>query len=103
MEGECTYVGDSAKGKVTNYIEKLHGYKPHIIENFFKNWIEERVTLHGVMVNLSEKFIAEITGFPLEGLKFSKETSISNAAFKKILKTDDEEKNLEKSGDFYVI
>ena len=84
------------------YIERLHGYKPHIIETF-KNWFEERVTLHGVMVNLTGEFIAELTGLPMEGIKFSKETSISNANFKKFPKMEAEEKNLEKNGDFYEL
>lgn len=85
------------------YIERLHGYKPHITYSFFKNWIEDRVTLHGVMVKLNEEFIAEITGLPMEGIKFSKETSISNATFKKFPKMEAEEKNLEKNGDFYKL
>lgn len=89
------------KGKVMTYIERLHGYKPHITEIFFKNLFEERVTLHGVMVNLTEEFIFELTGLPMEGIKFSKETSISNMTFKKFPKTEAKEKNLEKNGDLY--
>ena len=57
--------------------------------------------LHGVHVNLFEEFIAEITGFLMEGLKFSKETNILNVAFKKFPKINEEEKRIEKSGDFY--
>lgn len=52
-------------------------------------------------MKLSEEFITEITGLPMEGLKFSKETSILNAALKKFPKTDEEDKNIEKNGDFY--
>lgn len=57
--------------------------------------------MHGVIVKLSKEFIAETTGLPMEGLKFSKETSISNATFKKFPKSDEEEKKMEKSGDLY--
>ena len=89
------------KGKVTNYLERLKGCKPHITKAFFNNWSDDRVTLHGVTVNLSEDFIAEVTGLPKEGIKFTKQTSISNAAFKKFPKTKDEEKQLEKRGDFF--
>ena len=42
------------KGNVTTYLECLHGYKPHITKYFFKKWFEERVNLHGVMVNLTK-------------------------------------------------
>ena len=91
------------KGKVTTYIERLHGYKPHITKSFFKNWFEDRVTLHGVTVKLTEDFIAKVIGLPNEGLKFNKETSISNAAFKKFPKREDKEKRLKKNGDFYEL
>ena len=70
---------------------------------FFKNWVEDRVSLHGVMVHLTKDFISEVTRLPKEGLKFSKEMSISNATFKKFLKIDEEENNLEKNGDFYKL
>ena len=91
------------KGNVTTYLECLHGYKPHITKAFFKNWFEERVNLHGVIVYLTKDFITEVTRLPKEGIKFSKETSISNAAFKKFPKTEAKEKNLEKNGDFYEL
>ena len=42
-------------------------------------------------------------GLPKEGIKFSKETSISNATFKKFLKTKAEENKLKKNGDFYEL
>ena len=53
------------------------------------------------MVHVMEDFIAEVTRLPKEGIKFSKETSISNAVFKKFPKIENEEKSLEKNGDFY--
>ena len=59
--------------------------------------------MHAVIVNLTEYFIVEVMGLPKEGLNFSKETSISNAAFKKFPKTKDEENNLEKNEDFYEL
>ena len=68
------------KGNVTPYLEHLHGFKPHITEDFVKKWIDERVTLHGITVCLTKDFIAEVIGLPKEGIKFSKETSISNVA-----------------------
>ena len=89
------------KKKVTTYIEKLQGYKPQITNSFFKNWIADRVMIHGVTMKLSKEFIIEIMSLPMEGLKFSKETSILNAAFKKFPKIDEEEKRLDKNGDFY--
>ena len=89
------------KGNVTNYLERLKGCKPHITKAFFNNWSNDRVTLHGVTVNLSEDFIVEITGLPKEGIKFTKQTSISNAAFNKFPKIKEEEKQLEKRGDFF--
>ena len=89
------------KGNVTNYLERLKGCKPHITKAFFNNWANDRVTLHGVTVTLSEDFIAEVSGLPKEGIKFTKQTSISNAAFKKFPKTKEEEKQLEKRGDFF--
>ena len=52
---------------------------------------------------MTEDFIAEVTGLPKEGLKFSKETSISNVAFKKFPKIEAKEKKLEKNGDFYEL
>ena len=73
------------------------------MDAFVKTWIDERLTLHGVMVHLTEDFIAEVTGLPKEGIKFNKETGISNAAIKKFLKTKEEEKKLEKNGDFYEL
>ena len=54
-------------------------------------------------MHLTKDFIVEVTGLPKEGLKFSKEMIISNAAFKKFPKMDVEEKNLEKNGDFYKL
>ena len=86
------------KGKVTNYLEHLHGFKPHVTIVFLKNWTEDRVSLHGVTVHLTKEFIAKVTGLPMEGIKFSKEISISNIAFKKFPKMEVEEKNLEKMG-----
>lgn len=80
---------------MTSYLECLHGFKPHVTMAFFKNWTEDRVSLHGVIMNLMEDFIAEITGLPMEGIKFSKQTNISNVSFKKFPKTDAEEKNME--------
>ena len=62
---------------------------------------KERVTLHGVTLNLTREFIAEISVLPMEGLKFKKETNISNVAFKKFSKNEEEEKKLVKNGDFY--
>ena len=70
---------------MTTYIEKLRGFKPHITEYFFKNWSGERVSLHGVTADLTRDFIAEIIGLPKEGMKFKKETNISNVAIKKFL------------------
>ena len=55
------------------------------------------------MVNLTEDFIVEVTGLLTDGLKCSKETSISNVAFKIFPKTKEEEKKLEKNGDFYEL
>ena len=87
-------------GKVMAYIDKLQGYKPHITKSF-KNRIEDRVMLHGVTMKFSEEFITKIMGLPMEGLKFSKETSILNVSFKKFPKTNEEEKKMEKNGNFY--
>ena len=70
------------------YIHRLHGYKPHIIDSFFKKWFEDRVTLHGVMLKLTKELIAKIIGLLMKGIKFSKKTSISNATFKKFSKIE---------------
>ena len=59
--------------------------------------------MHGVMVHLTKDFIVEVTRLLKEGIKFSKETSISNDAIKKFMKTEEEEKKLEKNGDFYEL
>ena len=59
--------------------------------------------MHGVTMDLSEDFIAKVIGLPKEGIKFIKETNISNTTFKNFLKIDEEEKNLEKNGEFYEI
>jgi hypothetical protein len=91
------------KGNVTPYLEHLHGFKPHVTEAFLKNWFEDRVTMHGVTVHITEDFIAEVTGLPKEGMKFSKETGISNTTFKKFPKIEEEEKKMEKNGDFYEL
>jgi hypothetical protein len=88
-------------GNVTGFLERLNEFKPHITTVFFKNWSNDKVSLHGVTVKLTKEFIAEITGLPTTGIKFTKQTSISNAAFKKFPKTVVEEKQLEKSGDFF--
>ena len=69
----------------------------------FKNWTDDRVSLHGVTVKLMEDFIDKITRLPMSGIKFTKQTRISNAAYKKFLKTDAEEKQLEKNGDFFDV
>ena len=91
------------KGKVVTYLERLHGLKPHVTTAFFKNWVDDRVTLHGVTVKLMEDFIAKITRLSTGGIKFSKQTSISNAAYKKFSRTDAEEKKLKKNGDFFDV
>ncbi len=65
--------------------------------------MDEKVTLHGVSVKLIEEFIAKVTGLPMKGIKFSKKTSISNAAYKKFLKMEEEELISEKNGDFYGV
>ena len=88
---------------MTNYLEHLHKFKPHVTTTFFKNWTEDRVSLCGVTMHLTEEFLAKIIGLPMEGNKFSKQTSISNTAFKKFPKVEVEEKNLEKNGDFYEL
>ena len=54
-------------------------------------------------MKLIEDFIARIMGLPTGGIKFSKQTSISNAAYKFFLKMDVEEKQLEKNGDFFDV
>ena len=59
--------------------------------------------MHGAMMHLSKDFIAKVTGLPKEGIKFSKEKSISNVPFNKFPNMDEEEKNLEKNGDFYEL
>jgi len=59
--------------------------------------------MHGVVVHLTKDFNTEVTRLPKEGIKFSKETNISNAAIKKFLKTKEEEKKLEKNGEFYEL
>lgn len=107
---KCKYCKDKAsiwkileKGNVTPYLECLHGFKLHVIEAFFKNQFEERVILHGFMVHITEDFIAKVIGLLKEGLKFSKEMTISNVAFKKFSKTEEEEQKLEKNGDFYEL
>ena len=79
------------KGKVTPYLEQLHGFKPHVTEACFKNYFEERVILHGVTIHITKDFITKVTSLPKEGLKFSKEMTISNVAFKKLLKMEEEE------------
>lgn len=86
-----------------NYLERLHGFKPRVTTAFFKNWVDDRVTLYGVIVKLMEEFIAEIMGLPMGGIKFSKQTNISNVAYKKFPKTDAEEKLLEKNGVFFDV
>ena len=40
------------------------------------------------MVNLMNEFIAEVIGLPMDGLKYSKKTTISNATFKKFPKRE---------------
>lgn len=91
------------KGNVTSYMENLHGFKPHITTTFFKNWSDDKITLHGFTTKLIEDFIAEIMGLPMVGIKFTKQTSISNVAYKKFSKMEAEEKQLEKSGDFFDV
>ena len=54
-------------------------------------------------MHLTKDFIAKVTRLLKEGLKFSKEMSISNVAFRKFPKKDALEKNLEKNGDFYEL
>lgn len=49
------------KGKVIFYLDKLNGYKPHVIEAFFKKWVGEEVTLIGVSALITKEFIVEIT------------------------------------------
>ena len=65
------------------YIEKLQGYKPHITESF-KNWIEDKFILHGVIVRLSDEFITNIMGLPMQGLKFNKEKKNLKCGLQKI-------------------
>ena len=59
-------------GKVVSYLERPHGFKPHVTTAFLKNCVDDRVTLHGVTVKLTEEFIAEVTRLPMKGIKFSK-------------------------------
>lgn len=90
-------------GKVNTYLENLKGFKAHVTKAFFINWIKDRVSLHGVTMHLTEEFIVEVMGLPKEGIKFSKKMNISNVAFKKFPKMDEEEKNMEKNGNFYEL
>ena len=55
------------------------------------------------LATISKDFIADVKGIPKEGIKFSKETNISNVVFKKFPKTNEGETNLEKNGDFYEL
>ena len=48
-----------------------------------------------------EDFIAKVTGLPMDGIKFTKQKRISNVVYKKFPKMEEEEKNLEKSRDFF--
>ena len=66
------------------------------MEYFFWNWKQDKVTMHGATIKLTEEFIAEITGLPMEGIKYKKDTSILNAMFKQFLKNEKEEKRLVK-------
>ena len=52
-------------------------------------------------MKLMKDFIAEVTGLPMKGIKFTKQKRISNVAYKKFPKMEEEEENLEKSGDFF--
>ena len=55
------------------------------------------------MVQITEDFIAKVIGLSKEGMKSRKEMTFSNVAFKNFLKIEEEEKNLEKNGDFYEL
>ena len=60
------------KGKVVSFLEWLHGFKPHVTTAFFKNWVDDKVTLHRVTMKLTGEFIVEVIGIPMKGIKFSK-------------------------------
>ena len=89
------------KGKVTNYIEKLHGYKPHVIENFYKAWDSDKAILYGRKFILNVDFIVEVTRLTNEGMIFFKKKKYLEEVIKHFPKNDQEEVRLVNVGNFY--
>ena len=77
------------KDKVTFYLDKIHGFKPHRKKNFFKN--SNKVTLYGVM------------GLPKTRMSFLKRKEVSEVVMKKFPKTKEEEEKLVKVEDFFKL
>lgn len=86
---------------MTSFIEKLHGYKPHVIDSFYKAWDGDKVNLYGRQFTINVDFIAEVTRLPNEGMKFFKKKKASNEAIKHLPKNDQEDEKLVKVGNFY--
>lgn len=89
------------KGKVTTFIEKLHGHKQHVTERFYKEWEGNKVNLFGRQFTINAEVITEITGLPNEGMKFFKQKKVAEEVVRKFPKNDQEENDLEKVGNFY--
>ena len=74
------------KGKITSYIERLHGWKPSVTKLIVKNWNEGTVEIDGVEFSVMEEIISHVTGIPITGKKFYRDRKIFGQAVAKFTK-----------------
>lgn len=90
------------KGEVTNFIERLHGFKPSVTWSMVKSWNEGIDKIDGVDFMVMEDVISAVTSIPIMGKKFYRDRKISGQAVVEFTKDLEEKKALLKKGTYYL-
>jgi hypothetical protein len=90
------------KGGVANYFAKLHGFDPEVTNSMVNSWKDGKVKVNGVLFQIIEEVVVEVTGIPMEGFKFYRDKELSSNAVKDFVKKSVEMNKLRKIKTLYV-
>lgn len=82
------------KGVITIFIDKIHGWDSNITKCFAKGWEDGEIILFGRKVAINEQLIAEVTGLPMDGIKFYRDRKLSDQVVLKFPKFEKEKEDL---------
>ena len=84
-------------------MERLHGFDARVTKIMVETWHNGKVKIDGVSHQITEGLIAEVTGFPLEGMSFFRDRKMSANAANDFVKNDKEKRKLVKIDSYYDI